>query len=283
AFGEKSALVVTGGDSDGVERATAQLAERLPHIWARGKDRTTLDDVEEDVRRFAAGRSPAGQAAAAPYKTDQHAATRAPKGLASAHVRVFTEKAPDGLAEVVREQAAKSIKAAALTVDVQSLDVQKGRPVVNEEFDIPSEVDEFWAKLRTRVIPAIKKRQPVAIEARLSEPPELRRALEQQAKAELVKAGADEKGTSVTILSAYEQGYSWLYDVIRPAIAARHPDAITIRFAELGPPSGWKQQGMFVPTRWLLELYPIDEILSKELGIDLKKIKFEMAPIGSPT
>src|SRR5262249_4775813 len=103
AFGEKSALVVTGGDSDCVERATAQLAERFPHIWARGKDRTTLDDVEEDVRRFAAGRSPAGQAAAALYKLDKLAATLAEKDLTSAHVRVFTEKAPDGLADVVRE------------------------------------------------------------------------------------------------------------------------------------------------------------------------------------
>ncbi|MGZ7033236.1 MAG: M14 family zinc carboxypeptidase, partial [Thermoanaerobaculia bacterium] len=59
-------------------------------------------------------------------------------------------------------------------------------------------------------------------------------------------------------------------------------DQITIRFAELGPPAGWKQQGMFAPTRWLLEIYPIDEILAKELKVDLKKIHFEMTPIGSP-
>src|SRR4029079_16304894 len=41
-------------------------------------------------------------------------------------------------------------------------------------------------------------------------------------------------------------------------------------------------QGMFAPTRWLLELYPIDEIVAKELNVDLKKIHFEMRPIGSP-
>ena len=28
---------------------------------------------------------------------------------------------------------------------------------------------------------------------------------------------------------------------------------------------------MFVPTRWLLELYPIDEILAKELNVDLEE------------
>ena len=84
------------------------------------------------------------------------------------------------------------------------------------------------------------------------------------------------------MLSAYKQGYSWLYDVVRPALEGKGVDQITIKFAELGPPSGWTQQGMYAPTRWLLEIYPIDEILASELKIDLKNIRFEMAPIGSP-
>jgi hypothetical protein len=282
AFGEKSALIVTGGDAAGVERATTQLAERFPHIWARGKDRTTIDDVEEDVRKFIAGRSPAGQAAAGLYKLDKLVAQLDGTDLASARVRVFAEKAPDGLADVIRKQVTDTLKASNLTVDVQDLDVQKGRTIVDDEFDVPSEVDEFWTRLRTRVIPAIKKRQPVTIEARLSEPPEIRRRLEQEARAELVKAGADDKATSVTIISAYKQGYSWLYDVMRPAVSGKSPDSITIKFAELGAPAGWKQQGMFVPTRWLLEIYPIDEILATELGVELSKIRFEKAPIGAP-
>ncbi|HEY7286664.1 MAG TPA: M14 family metallopeptidase [Vicinamibacterales bacterium] len=282
AFGEKSAVIVTGGDAAGVNRAVEQLAERFPHIWSRGKDRTSLDDVEEDVRKFVSGRSPAGQAAMGLYKLEKIAEQLKDKDLASARVRIFAEKAPADLATVVREQAAAQIKAPTLNVDVQDLDVQKGRAIISDEFDIPSEVDEFWTKLRTRVLPAVRKRAGVTIEARVSEPPEVRRSLEQQARAELVKAGADEKTTSVVVLSAYKQGYSWLYDAIRPAIADKGAASITIRFAELGPPTGWKQQGMFVPTRWLLEIYPIDEILSKELSVDLKNIKFEMAPLGSP-
>ncbi len=282
AFGEKSALIVTGGDAAGVNRAVHQLAEVFPHIWQRGKDRTTLDDVEEDVRKFVAGRSPAGQAAMSLYKLDKIAGQLQGKDLASAHVKVFVEKAADGLADVVKQEAASAIRTPSLSVDVQNLDVQKGRSLVNEDFVIPSEVDDFWARLRTRVIPALKKRQAVTLDARLSEPPEIRRQIEQQARAELVKAGADEKATSVTILSAYKQGYSWLYDVVRPALAGKTVDQITIKFAEVGPPSGWKQQGMFAPTRWLLEIYPIDEILAGELKIDLKKIHFEMTPIGSP-
>jgi hypothetical protein len=284
AFGEKSALIVTGGDAAGVARAVSQLAERFPHIWARGKDRTTLDDVEEDVRKFVAGRSPAGQASMSLYKLDRLADELRGKDLASAHVKVFVEHAADGLADVVRKQAETRLRVPheGLAVDVQNLDVQKGRSLVDDQFDIPSEVDEFWTKFRTRVVPFAKKHQAVVVEARLSEPPQVRKAIEQEARAELVKAGADEKESRVTVLSAYKQGYSWLYDVVRPALSGKAIDQITIRFAELGPPANWQQQGMFAPTRWLLELYPIDEILASELKIDVKKIRFEKMPIGSP-
>src|SRR5438093_799144 len=94
-----------------------------------------------------------------------------------------------------------------------------------------------WTKLRTRVVPALKgsrKRLAVNVEARLSEPPELRHQLEETARAELIKAGADEKATTVTLLSAYKQGYSWLYDIVRPALAGKPVDAIRIKFAEIG-------------------------------------------------
>src|SRR5260221_5477326 len=287
AFGEKSALIVTGGDAAGVDRAVHQLAEKLPHVWARGKDRTTLDDVEEELRKFVAGRSPAGQAAMSLYKLDKLADKLQGKDLASARVKVFVEKAADGLAAVVRQEAAAKLKTtSALTVDVQNLDVQKGRALVTDDFDIPSEVDEFWTKLRARVVPAlkaVKKPQAVTIEARLSEPPGVRLESAQRARAELIAAGADERATTVSVLSAYKQGYSWLYDAVRPALVGKAVDQITIKFAEVGPPGGWKQQGMFAPSRWLLEIYPIDEILAQELKIDLKKIRFEMTPIGSPS
>ncbi len=282
AFGEKSAVVVTGADAAGVNRAVRQLAERFPHIWSRGKDRTTLDDVEEDVRKFLAGRTPSGQASMALYKLDRIGRELEGRQLQSANVKVFVEKAATGLADVVRKDAAAKIHANALNVAVQDMDVRNGRALISEDFEIPSEVDEFWTTLRSRVLPGLKKHPAVKVEARLSEPPEVRRQIEQQARAELLRAGADEKATSVTVLSAYKQGYSWLYDVVRPELSGKPIEQITIRFAEIGAPAGWKQEGMYAPTRWLLELYPIDEILANELKIDLRKIRFERAPIGSP-
>jgi hypothetical protein len=286
---ERRAIVVTGGDAQGLARAIAQVAERFPHLRDRGKDRTTIEDVEDDVRQLLAGRSPAGQAATALYKLERLAAELQGKDLAQAKLTVAVEKAPDGLADFLRREAAAKLKADQLEVVVDNLDVQKAKPVLLDgkpaggEYEIPSEVEDFWKALRARVLPAVRKSKgkPVVIQARLSEPPELRRQLERDARAELLKAGAPES-TSVSVLSAYKQGYSWLYDVVRPAIEGKDVERVTIRFAEIGPPPEWKHQTSYAPTRWLLEIYPIDEVLARDLKLDLKQIVFEKMPIGSP-
>lgn len=281
AFGEKSAVVITGADAAGLRRALAQVSERFPHVWHRGRDRTTLDDIENDVRRFIGGRTPAGQAASALYKLEQLAAKLRGRALDSTEVRVHVDEPDPGLDAVIRKRLAPSLSTARLDVMVENLDVQKAKTLIDEQIDIPSEVDEFWKSLRTDVIPKLQKRQPVVVEARLSEPPDVRERLAKEATAELVKAGARVEGTSVTVISAYKQGYSWLYDVVRPALAGKPVREITIRFAETGPPPEWKQQAMFTPTRWLLEIFPIDEVLARELKIDPANIRLEKTPVGS--
>ena len=140
---------------------------------------------------------------------------------------------------------------------MESLDVQEARPVevggvvIGDEIEIPSEVDEFWDHFRNKVIPAVMWDEPITVTARLREPPMLRSRIEQQAIQELVDAGATLSEESVSILSAYKQGYSWLYDAVRPRLATLPVDRVVIRFAEIGPPPGWQQQAMYTPKRWL--------------------------------
>ena len=161
--------------------------------------------------------------------------------------------------------------------------MQHGRSLVDDDFAIPSEVDTFWTTLRAKVIPSVKKRPAVTIEARLSEPPEIRRQIEQQARAELIKAGADDKGTSVTVLSAYKQGYSWL--VRRRAAGARRQERstqITIKFAEIGAAVRLDAAGHVRAEPLAARDLSDRRNPGAELKIDLKKIHFEKAPIGSP-
>src|SRR5262249_39106315 len=156
--------------------------------------------------------------------------------------------APAGLVDLVRQDVSAKLKGVQAQVSVENLDVQHAHAVsvdgkpVGGEYDIPSEVDDFWKLLRARVVPAVRKARgrPVRVEARLSEAPVLREQIAKDAKAELVRAGAPESDTQVVILCAYKQGYSWLNDVVRPAISGKPVEHVTLRFAEVGPPPEWK-------------------------------------------
>src|SRR5439155_694539 len=131
AFGDKSAVAVTGADGRGLSRALAEAAQRLPHVWARGKDRTTLDDIQDDVRRSLSGRTPAGQAATALYKLDTLVRDLAGKSLESADVIVSLEKPADGFTEIVRQHAAQ-IKADRVNVVIDNRDVQHAKTIIDE-------------------------------------------------------------------------------------------------------------------------------------------------------
>ena len=283
AFGPKGAVVVHGGDDEGVDRAIEQLSERLPNIWERGKDRTTLDDVEMDLWRFLSGRSPAGQAAIALYKLDQLIvklrAKLANAELRSAKVLVSLEKPDDGFGDLVRERAqALGDDDVTIEVVIDDRDVQNAATIFDERFEVPSEVDEFWRLFRERALPRVagEDGDGITVELRLSEPPAIRKQLTQAIEEKL--------GTNaeVRVLSAYKQGYSWLYDVVRPALADTAVAAITIRFARYDPPEEWRQQAMGTPLRWLHEAFPIDEILARELNLGTEAIRFEAAPSHAP-
>ncbi len=281
AFGEKSALVITGGDEAGVARALEQVAERLPNLWERGKDRTTIDAIENDMWHFFSGRSPAGQAAIALYKLDRIVADLSEKNLVSAEVLVSVEKPADGFDEMIREHAA-ALGADSLDVTIDNRDVQKANVIFDDGFQIPSEVDEFWSIFRSQVLPKVRPGQPVEMEVRISEPPAIRADIERQARAELVEAGASESGTRVKVLSAFKQGFSWLTEVVGPALSDQAVEQLTIQFAKNDPPDEWKQQAIHTPIRWLHEIFPVDEILARDLKMDRAKIRFEMEPPGSP-
>ncbi|HEY0874211.1 MAG TPA: M14 family zinc carboxypeptidase, partial [Vicinamibacterales bacterium] len=297
AFGSSSALVVTGGDARGVARATTQLAERLPHVWERGKDRTTLESIEDDARRLISGRSPEGQAAHALYQLTRLSREVSGKQLESARFGIYVEKAPAGFAEFVRAEVGRLFKAESVDVTVANIDIHSPVPVFKDDFEVPSEVDDLRAIVRTKVLPAAATERgrpgaPVVIEARVSEPPEVRRALEQEIRDQLAQAGV--KDARVSILSAYKQGLSWLTEAVGPALEAKGAKSVTIRFAELSRPKDMKLpatapegsarwQAMYSPIRWLLEAYPADELLARDLGLPLDSVKFEKAPVGSTT
>ncbi|WP_419162970.1 M14 family zinc carboxypeptidase [Candidatus Palauibacter sp.] len=275
AFGSKPALVVTGADAAGAERALDQLALTLPHLAERGSDRPTIDDVEGGLWDALSGHTPAGQAAVGLYKLGRIADELADRQIARAHVLLSVEKADPGLEAYLAERAADALGISDIGVTIDERDVQRAATVFADTLTLPSEVDRFRELFRTQVLPAAGSSGPIRVEARLSEPPDIRRRLEEEARDALIEAGASPSAVEVRVLSAFKQGYSWLEEVVLPQLEDRAIGEIVIRFRRNDPPPEWPQQAIHTPVRWLHEIFPIDEVLARDLDLDLEQIRFE--------
>lgn len=278
AFGSKPAFVITGADETGAARALKQVAVAFPNLSARGKDRPTVDDVEKELWDVLAGYAPVGQAAAGLYKLDRIGEMLSDSGVTSAHVLMSVEKADPGLAEAVRSRAATALGLQDIEVAIDNRDVQSAELIFEQQITLPSEVDRFWQLFRSQVVQAVRGRT-IRIEARLSEPPELRSEMAAEAKQALIDAGAS-PDSEVEILSAFKQGYSWLEEVVAPRIDGRDVGEIVVRFRRNDPPEAWPQQAIHTPLRWLHEIFPIDEVLSRDLSVELDQIRFEQVTEG---
>jgi len=278
AFGDKPALVVTGGDDAGAARALEHLSQTFPHIAERGRDRAVIEDVEGAVWAALTGDSPVGQAATAVYKLDRIAQSLADQDLAEADVLVSVEKADPSLAVFLQDRSAEL--ADQVRVRVDNRDVQHASVIFEEEHVVEGEVARFRARIAEDLVPAVTPGASVVVRARLSEPPEIRRALESEVRAILIERGSDPDQTTVEILSAFKQGFSWLTDRVLPHLGRLPVHDIVLRFRRNDPPPEWPQQAMHTPVRWLHEIFPVDEVLARDLGVPLERIRFEQTTDG---
>jgi len=146
----------------------------------------------------------------------------------------------------------------------------------------------------------------IAVSAGVGEPAEIRRSLAEGfardlaardlASVDLVAGGPASggpasggpagEGVRVEVLSAYKPGLSWLMEVIVPALRrlALGPEArVVIGFAPCVQPEG-SPRWLEFPIRWLQELYPVDELIARELGLSIERVTFErLEPSASST
>jgi hypothetical protein len=274
-----AAILVTGGDQAGVDAALDYVADRLPHLGERGKGKPTLGDIGEEARAFFDGRSEAGQAAMAVYKLDRMVGNLKGKSLDHAGVKIYIDDAPPAFKSFL-ESRLRSQGVAKIDLTTGSLNIRSAVPVFEENETFPWEVDDFWKLFQERVLSAVKKGSQTTLEVRVNESPEIRTELAQKIRSELQqKSGRAD--ANVTVLSAHKAAFTWLTEVVEPAVRGKDIGRILIRFAELKPVNKW--QLLYSKTRWLQELFPVDEILARDLGIPLSAVEFEEKSEPSPT
>jgi hypothetical protein len=272
AFGNATATVVAGADPAGTEAAALYLARRVPHVWDNARGSISLGDAALQVTRFLQARSAAGQASLIDAELDAILNDVKGRELESFDVKMYVENADAALAKYVADKIQRAgVKVAP---NVSSVGLNDPVTVFDDTLHVPWEVDEFWAKFRSDVLPNVKTGSKVELEARLSESPEVRRGLAEQARAELTKAGA--VAPNVHIFSAYKQGYLWMTEQVMADLKGKGARTVHVKVAEYHPDLSKKYKFYMVPSRWVHELYPVDEIFQRDLGIQKDAFSVEL-------
>src|SRR5579862_27700 len=294
---KKSGVILVNGDEAGTTAAMNLLSERFPNLWNVGKQHESLEDMRYDLHRFFALHSGVGQATDAVFILDSWAKelASAPGGASSLRdlkAEAYVDVADPKLENFIRTAIGRDLGNSNLEVTTGSLHAgtqccetepelhyatpeypfHQGKPTFSEDLVIPWEGTRLLKAVRDAA-PKIKSGQAVTLLARVSEGPEERQKLTTEIRKILTDAGADKTQTSVEALCAYKQGYSWLVDEIAPAVEGKSPAAIQIQFAK--NLDSTHIRAMITPTRWVQELYPVDEILAQKLNVPLSKITFE--------
>ncbi|MFC1556822.1 M14 family metallopeptidase [candidate division KSB1 bacterium] len=281
-FGDKNGVVISARDPEGLSAVSAYVAKRLPYLWDYGKGNFLLSDIEEDVRDFFQVREAPGQVVLALYKLGQWLERLENKELESVSVEIAAKDVPQGLDNYAAEYIRRYFPEAVVEAETFRTGFGLGKTVFEEEFDIPWEVDELWRRLRNEVLPEIRENSTGFVRIMVSESPEVRRELQSRIFGEIRSRGASQDKFNVTVLSAYKQGYSWLYDEILPQISNTDVGRIEIAYHTLEDSEEIRWQTISADTRWLQEIYPIDAVLARELAIPDSLITFHPTKNADP-
>ncbi len=272
AFQKSSALVVSGADAAAVDPLLRYLGRTFPYLSEFGKGNAQLSNVASDIDTYLAG----GLGTPEAYFFGQLKKTAEElKGKDLERLKAsFTlpRENPAFLKEV--ESLFKRLLSPR-QVEVSEALTRSGRVVFDKAKDFPWEADDALALIRNVVKGLSPLPANLTIDVGLSESPETRRELE--ARFEQAARDLGVKTVEATVHSAYKQGFFWLLEDVLPALKAAHPARVVVRWAVEKEDFSRPKRFYSEPTRWLQGLYPVDELLAKDLQIPLERIEFESA------
>jgi hypothetical protein len=281
AFGKSSVVVVQGADPSGLDRTLTYLSRTFPYLADYGEGNPQLADLAADLDKFLAGGKGAAEAALM-NAVEKGAAEMAGRNLELVEAELVLPAPNAPFEEAVK--AALRGAAPGVSVTLRGSSLRAGRTIFEKEKAFTWEVDDAKAALKDRLralVDAAGKGGGVEVSLGVSESPAVREKVRSEVQAFLAEAGF--AAARVEVLSAYKPGYSWLVEKILPALKGKTVGGLTVRFAEEREDLARVKRTYAEPARWLQELYPVDEVLARDLGIPIERVTFEMAGPGAPT
>jgi len=270
AFHKSSALALSGADAPGLESLLRYLGRTFPYLTEYGKGNPQLADILSDVEKFIGGERGAAEAYFHIQLKKLIDELRG-KDLESFQAELVL---PGENPEFVKEAEAlirSGLNPKKLVLNASA--AQSGKVVLEKTRDFSWEADDALGLLVEKIKGLNRVPKTVTIEAGLSESPPTRQSL--KARFERAAAELGIPHVEARVFSAYKQGFFWLREEVLPELKGKNPARILIRWAKENDDYGRMKRFYSEPTRWLQELYPIDELLAEALGLPLDRIEFE--------
>jgi hypothetical protein len=292
-FNPGGIYIISGSSPEGENAALQYTAATLPFISAActKPGAPVWEDLNREIELFFARKSDAGIAAWGISQIDKQKEEFSAPDLEQAETKLYTMRQVKNLDHFISKRIQSKQK---LLRGIQGGGFLEKSPPgrrrhkaktggrlepaegFSDKYEPQWEVEEAREIFTQKILPKLQTmaKGELFIDLRLSEP---REVLEQQVKwikDMVVKAGFKEEGVKIRAFSAYKQGFHWIKDDLVPRIKASRAATIKIRFSDF--PLNFEETRKYWPesVRWLQELYPIDEILAKELDIPIEAIHF---------
>lgn len=258
------------GCGEGLEKFSALLCEQFPKVDAWRTWREALMDMTDDLTM----RNPDGQLAYLKAVAD--------------HAASGSEEAYEAFVSPEMTEEQKSY-----FKDTRFRNYKAGKAVYEKEYEIPWEADTFEELLEQKVYPKVKAGDKVRVLAALSEDQKVRADLAAKMNRAIVERAAVLE--QADIVCAYKQGFSWIDECVIPVLKEKAADRVEILFRPFLPEgqTDWLDENgatpkrvrlvedtpdkwFDLPIRYLQELYPIEDVIVRELGIAREQIQFKV-------
>lgn len=276
APGFSDSVVITSPTPEGLGAILKYFSQTFPYLSEFKKGQPEISWLKEDLGKFLAGSYGAAEAYFEIELRDQLKKLSHQK-LEKLELMVsLPEENPDYQQDLERYLKANTT-CSDIVVKVNSIN----QPVTcfEREEQLAWEGDEALALVEQALCKAVPNSE-LTISLGISESPTIRNDFKQKISSWLQKRGLTGK---IEVLSAYKQGYFWLAEKVLPELQGKPVNKILIKFAESQDlPEERIKRFHTDPHRWLQELYPVDEILARELSLPLENIEFELKPASDP-
>ena len=277
AFNQSTAVVLAGSDNNSLRKMADYLSRTFPYFTEYREGNPKLQQVPPCLQEFLNGERGSAEGY---FLCELKNLTQklGHKKIKSFSADLYLPQKNKACEEYIDRTLKQELDIPELKI--KSFSLNDSQTIFQKEKSFTWEADEACQLLEDFLSHHPENKDPLHINIGVSESPESRVKLRK--KIEKILKDNEINDFQTDVLSSYKQGFFWLKEKVTPILKSENIDHVVIKFSRFNEDFTQRKRFYTDPYRWLQELYPIDDILSKETGVPLEKIIFEMKEDEKP-